>query len=94
MHNGVLWSSRVGGHYHHRIISYYHYHCHDHIILQYHYHTGGWWFSSCGYAHLTGQHTKSKTTVGGKNILYYYGGDRIGDVDSWKEAEMEIFQQR
>jgi len=56
--------------------------------------TGGWWFSSCGYAHLTGQHTKSKITVGGKNILYYYGGDRIGDVDSWKEAEMEIFQQR
>merc|ERR1719295_1211096 len=27
-------------------------------------HTGGWWYKDCGYAHLTGLHTKTRSRIG------------------------------
>ena len=51
---------------------------------------GGWWYSKCGWAHLTGQHTHRRRTDGYKQIYYYYGGERGDTADSWKEATMEL----
>jgi len=57
-------------------------------------HTGGWWYVGCGLTHLTGQHTKTRATIGGglqnKQIFYYHGGERGNTYDSWAEAEMVL----
>ena len=50
---------------------------------------GGWWFNACGGVWLTGQNTKTKTSIEKwKQIDYFYGGARGNSHDSWKEAEM------
>ena len=51
-------------------------------------HSGGWWYKICANTNLTGQHTKTRSKIGGKQIFYYYGGKRGKGVDSWSEVNM------
>ena len=66
------------------------------MIPHYHYLTGGWWFNNCAGAHLTGPHTETRSADGDR-ILYYFGGERLGQSfselglgswESWAEAKM------
>ena len=54
--------------------------------------TGGGWYNKCGRAHLTGQHTKTRSRKdANKQIYYHQGGDRAhpsNSFESWKEALM------
>ena len=51
-------------------------------------HSGGWWYKICANTNLTGQHTKTRSKIGGKQIFYYHGGQRGKGVDSWSEVNM------